>query len=205
MDNPSVLDYFNSLSQMMLDMQATDISGTDISLESASVQALDMIIQIQSSGRKIMLVGNGGSSAIASHAQNDLAESAGVRAMVFTEPPVLTARSNDHGYGSVYERPVEMWGESGDLLYAISSSGQSENILRAIRAAQEKECHVITLTGFKEDNPARLLGGLNFYVGSSVYGYVESAHTAFTHFLTTGIDARLKALGVLPSEATPSH
>lgn len=192
MDNPSILDYFDNLSLLMSDIQVTDRSGNSIPLGTGAIHALDLIIDVQTSGRKIMLVGNGGSSAIASHAQNDLAESAGIRAMVFTESPVLTARSNDHGYGSVYERPVQMWGESGDLLYAISSSGQSENILRSMQAAHENKCQVITLTGFKADNPARLLGDLNFYVDSSVYGYVESAHTALTHFLTTGIDARIK-------------
>jgi D-sedoheptulose 7-phosphate isomerase len=105
--------------------------------------------------------------------------------MVFTEQPVLTARANDYGYGSVFERPIEMWAEPGDLLITVSSSGQSENIVRALRMARSKECHLMTFSGFAADNPSRLMGDINFYVPSSDYVYVETAHTALLHYLTT--------------------
>lgn len=131
-----------------------------------------------------MLVGNGGSAAIVSHMQNDLCKAVGVRAMVFNEPPLLTALSNDHGYGCVFERPVDLWAESGDLLLAISSSGQSENILRAARSAKARGCQILTLSGFLADNPLRGMGHLNFYAPSQVYGYVELVHSVLAHFLT---------------------
>ena len=116
--------------------------------------------------------------------QNDLCKAVGVRAMVFNEPPLLTALSNDHGYGCVFERPVELWATTDDVLLAISSSGQSENILRAVQADEARGCHVITLSGFRADNPLRQMGDVNFYVPSHVYGYVEVAHMALAHFLT---------------------
>ncbi|NQT72546.1 MAG: SIS domain-containing protein [Chloroflexi bacterium] len=77
-----------------------------------------------------------------------------------------------------------MWVTQADLLVAISSSGRSNNILRAVRAASRRGCSVITLSGFDVDNPLRSLGDLNFYISSQTYGYVESAHSVLTHFLT---------------------
>ena len=91
--------------------------------------------------------------------------------------------ANDHGYGCVFERPIQLWVDAGDVLVAISSSGRSENILRAIEAAQARQCRVVTLSGFRPDNPLRRTGELNFYVASETYGFVEVAHAALTHFL----------------------
>ena len=105
--------------------------------------------------------------------------------MVFTEQPLLTALANDEGYGSVFEWPINMWAERNDLFITVSSSGQSENIVRGLKAAREKECRVITMSGFDPNNASRELGDLNFYVPSSVYAYVETAHTALAHYLTT--------------------
>ena len=181
---PKVTDYFSTLSQLLLSIEATGRQGAALSLEEGSEQAVQLVADVKSASRKILLAGNGGSSAIVSHMQNDLCKSAGVKAMVFTEQPLLTALANDDGYGSVFEWPIGLWAEAGDLLLTVSSSGQSENIVRALTAAREKSCKVITLSGFKSDNASRQMGDLNFYVPSSVYGYVESAHTALAHYLT---------------------
>ena len=185
MSQTTVTNYFQTLAEQMLTIEVTDNHGGKLPLDEGTQQALQLIAGIRSSGRKVLLCGNGGSSAIASHAQNDLCASSGVRAMVFTEQPLLTATANDYGYGSVYERSVQLWGEPGDLLVTVSSSGKSENIIRALNAAKEKDCSTITLSGFMPDNPSRQLGDLNFYVPCQVYGIVESAHTALAHYLTT--------------------
>jgi len=144
-----------------------------------------MMLDTKSAAQKVLLAGNGGSSAIVSHVQNDLCKATGVKAMVFTEQPLLTALANDEGYGSVFEWPINMWAESNDLFMTVSSSGQSENIVRGLKAAREKGCRVITMSGFDPNNTSRELGDLNFYVPSSVYAYVETAHTALAHYLTT--------------------
>jgi len=191
LQNQTITDYLNTLIQLTLQVEVTDLAGSTLSLEEGADRAIQMIIDVKSASGKVMLGGNGGSLAIASHAQNDLSESGGVRAMVFTEQPVLTARSNDHGYGSVFERPIELWAEPGDLLVTVSSSGKSENILRALRMAREMKCKLMTFSGFSPDNPSRRLGDLNFYVPSSVYAYVECAHTALIHYLTAGITANI--------------
>ena len=69
-------------------------------------------------------------------------------------------------------------------MIAVSSSGKSENILRAVHSSINKGCDPITFSGFDADNPLRGLGVLNFHVDSRVYGFVETAHAALTHFLT---------------------
>jgi D-sedoheptulose 7-phosphate isomerase len=184
MANQSATSYFRELSDLLLSLQITDIHSVALSLDEGANKTVDLILSVKSTSSKMMLIGNGGSAAIASHMQNDLCKAVGVRAIVFNEPPLLTALSNDHGYGCVFERPVELWANSGDLLLAISSSGQSENILRAVRASAERGCQIITLSGFRADNPLRRMGHLNFYVSSQAYGYVELVHSILAHFLT---------------------
>ncbi len=183
-------DYFKDLSELLLSIEVTNLNGVSQSLQNGANEALRVICEVADNDGKIILVGNGGSAAIVSHAQNDLCKAAGVRAMVFNEQPLLTALANDDGYGSVFERPIQLWSEPGDLLLTVSSSGQSESIIRAIDAAISKHCQVITFSGFNSDNPSRSMGHLNFYVKSSVYGYVETAHTALIHYLTNSIPSR---------------
>lgn len=184
MVDQSVTGYFQKLSELLLGLQVTDGDGTVLSLDEATDKAVDMILRVKQASQKVVLIGNGGSAAIASHMQNDLCKAVEVRAIVFNEPSLLTALSNDYGYGCVFERSVELWANPGDLMLAISSSGQSENILRVVRASVAQKCQIITLSGFSADNPLRHMGHLNFYVPSNIYGYVELAHSVLTHFLT---------------------
>jgi D-sedoheptulose 7-phosphate isomerase len=168
----------------MLSIQVTDHDNTVLDLEEGAEKAVQMILDAEASSLKVMITGNGGSATIASHVHADLYKGVGVKSLVFTEQALLTALANDDGYGSVYEGPVRQWSQTGDLLITVSSSGGSENILRAATSARELGCGVITLTGFKPDNPSRKLGDINFYVDSSEYGFVETAHAALTHYLT---------------------
>lgn len=184
MTDQSIAAYFHKLYGLMQSLQVTDGHGAILSLDEGVKKAIDYILSVRSASGKVMLIGNGGSASIASHMQNDLCKAAGLRAIVFNESSLLTALSNDHGYECVFERPVELWGDANDLLLAISSSGQSENILRAVRASEAQKCHIITLSGFNDNNPLRRMGDLNFYVPSQVYGYVELVHAALAHFLT---------------------
>lgn len=176
--------YFHRLSELLKDLRVTDGNGKAMSLDKGTMRAIEMLLSVRATSKKVMLIGNGGSAAIASHMQNDLCKTVGVRAIVFNEAPLLTALSNDHGYGCVFERSVQLWAKAGDLLVAISSSGQSENILRAVRSAKKRKCRVLTLSGFNPKNLLRLMGDLNFYVPSKEYGYVELVHSVLSHFLT---------------------
>jgi len=80
-----------------------------------------------------------------------------------------------------------MFADNGDILFAISSSGKSENILTSVHAAKSRECNVITLSGFKDDNPLSVMGDYNFYVPSQEYGFVEIIHHSICHSILDSI------------------
>ena len=184
--------YLGELTRLFSSMEIRGRAEEIFSLDDGAARAIDLIRGLKETRRKALVVGNGGSAAIASHTQNDICKALRIRALVFTEQPLLTALSNDDGYEVAYEKMVKLWAESGDLLLAISSSGQSENILRSSRAAREAGCHIITMSGFSADNPLRGLGDINFYVPSRSYGHVELVHGALCQFLT---DALLEKIG----------
>lgn len=176
--------YFNRLAELLLNSKVTDQKGNALTLDEGMDQAVELIEGAATGGAKVMVIGNGGSAAIASHLHNDLSKAVGVRSLVFYEPPLLTALSNDDGYSCIFERPIQMWAEKDDVLVAISSSGRSENIICGAQAAKEKGCRIITLSGFKPHNPLRKLGNLNFYIASESYGQVEVVHSALTHIMS---------------------
>ncbi len=187
----SAVNYFQQLSRLLLATQITTLHEEVLSLDEGAEAAANVLRSVRSNSGKVMLIGNGGSAAIASHMQNDLCKAVGVRALVFNEPPLLTVLSNDHGYECVFERPIGLWADAHDLIVAFSSSGRSENILRAVRAAAMRGCKVITFSGFQPTNPLRQMGAVNFYVASQAYGYVEVAHGALAHFLTDCCSTRM--------------
>jgi D-sedoheptulose 7-phosphate isomerase len=176
--------YLGELTRLFNTLEVRNAAGGILSLDDGARAALDLIHSTQARQGKAMVVGNGGSAAIASHMQNDLCKSLGMRALVFTEQPLLTALANDDGYPSAYPSLVKLWAVPGDLLIAISSSGRSENIVRSARAARAAGCRIITLSGFAADNPLRQMGDVNFYAPSGEYGPVEVVHAALAQFMT---------------------
>ena len=198
MESLSYMTATKYLSEVTDLMSRTEVSlrdGTDVGLDDAIAEMTRRLTALARAGGQVLLIGNGGSAAIVNHLQNDLCKALGLRAMTFTDPPLMTALSNDEGYACVFERPVDLWTRPGDLLIAVSSSGQSENILRGVGACQAKGGEVVTFSGFSPDNPLRRLGVLNFYVPSSAYGYVESIHGVLTHVMSdcvlgAGLDNR---------------
>lgn len=142
---------------------------------------IKILADIQNNGKKLMFIGNGGSTGIAAHALADYANAGGLKTISFYNPALLTCMANDYGYENVFVKPIEMFAERGDMLFAISSSGKSPNIVNAVKAAIDKGCIVVTFSGFSPDNPLRKLGRLNFYVPSSHYGFVELAHQTLIH------------------------
>ena len=179
--------YLGELNRLFSAMEIRTASGETLALDAGGKAALDLIRQTKKKKAKAIVVGNGGSAAIASHTQNDLCKAVKMRSLVFTEQSLLTALANDDGYQTAYETLTNLWAEPDDLLIAISSSGQSENILRAARAARKAGCRIITLSGFASDNPLRALGDVNFYIPSDSYGHVELAHAALGQFLTDAL------------------
>ena len=125
---------------------------------------------------KIIIIGNGGSAAIASHVSTDLTKAANIRSINFNEASLLTCFSNDYGYEHWAEKALNFYADTNDIVILISSSGQSKNIINAAQKSVEMKLPLITLTGFSADNPLNKLGDINFWVDSSIYNTVESIH-----------------------------
>lgn len=125
---------------------------------------------------QLFFIGNGGSSAIASHMTADYMKNGGMNTYSLYDNAVTTCMGNDYGYEYIFSRPMEFLVREGDLLVAISSSGNSANIINAIETARMKGVDVITFTGFEANNKAKQLGDVNVYVPCRKYGIVESIH-----------------------------
>ena len=138
--------------------------------------AADTIRKVSSGGKKIILAGNGGSAAMVSHVSVDFTKAAGIRAINFNEADLLTCFSNDYGFERVFEKAIEFFGDEGDLLILISSSGSSANIINAAKKAKELKMGVITFSGFESDNLLQKLGDISFWVDSRAYNIVEMTH-----------------------------
>jgi D-sedoheptulose 7-phosphate isomerase len=151
-------------------------TALEIDVEDKLVQSKEIIISAKQKNRKIIIVGNGGSSSIASHAIVDFTKQAGVRAVNFNDPALITCFANDYGYEQWLKKAVEFYADDGDVLIAISSSGNSENIVRAIKEASNSGIKVITFTGFCRENLVRQLGDVNFWLDSCAYNIVENMH-----------------------------
>lgn len=174
----------------LLLVEVTDGEGQRLTLDAGLTRAVELLDTQTANGRKVLFVGNGASAAIGSHQALDYWKNGRMRAMTFNDLALLTAVSNDHGYQEVFARPVEMFADPGDVIMAISSSGRSDNILRAVAAGLRSGCRAITFSGRQPDNPLRTRGELNFYVPSMEYGHVEVAHLALSHTLLDTIIAR---------------
>ena len=181
----SFAQYSDELYSFLKRVVITDINGQILDFNDGLSLIIANLHKIKTAQNKVMIIGNGGSAAIASHLQNDLCKAAQIQAMVFTEAPLLTALSNDISYAAAYRELVNLWADKDDMLFSISSSGKSQNIIDAVNTARDRGCSpIITLSGFLPDNPLRSMGDINLYVSSNEYGYVELAHSILTHFIS---------------------
>ena len=152
---------------------AETINGID---PEALERAATMVRQAHDSGKKVILAGNGGSAAMASHVAVDLTKTAGIRAINFNEADLLTCFANDYGYEHWVARALEFYADPGDLAILISSSGASQNMVNGAEQARAMGLAVISLSGFSPDNPLRRLGDLNLWAASDSYNIVEMTH-----------------------------
>jgi D-sedoheptulose 7-phosphate isomerase len=173
--------YIATLSDLLRQTAVTDRHGANLSLNEGFERVAGAARAAHTRGNKIMFVGNGGSAAISSHMAIDYLKNGGLRTMALNDAATLTALGNDLGYDRVFAGQLELHALPGDLLIAISSSGRSANILKAVDVARTKECGIITFSGFSEENPLRRCGDLNFYISSGQYGFVEVGHLALCH------------------------
>jgi D-sedoheptulose 7-phosphate isomerase len=179
----AVLDYFATFGRALDAVEVTDGSGVAMESRSGLVAAGKTVRETSTAGRVIYVIGNGGSAGIASQVTYALTHLSGLSSLGLNDPSALTGIGAEHGYDQVFSRQLAAYGRPGDHLIAISSSGQSANILNAVTAARAHGLGVLTLSGFKPDNPLRRMGDVNLYVDSREYGFVEVAHLALCHMV----------------------
>ena len=161
-----IRDYFNRYKKSLFE---TDIIEHLIKMK-------QMLLGVKKSGKKLIVAGNGGSAAMASHVSVDFTKQGGIRTINFNEADLITCFANDYGYEYWVAKAIEFYSDEGDLVILISSSGSSKNMLKAAQTAKKLGLHVITFTGFKDDNLLKQEGELNFWVDSKAYNIVENTH-----------------------------
>ena len=162
-----------------------------------SVQHIcDKIYDVTRTGNQIFVIGNGGSAAIAEHLCCDWTKGTNC-----TGYPVITSRSltsnvslysaiaNDYGFEHVFDTQLEFFAKPGDLLIAISSSGNSPNVLNAVNRAKELGIFVVGMSGFSGGTLARIADA-SVHVATQNYGIVEDAHQAVMHIIAQYIACR---------------
>jgi len=158
-------EYFNTFSSTLCSIGSSQL-----------IEAANIIWQCSQSGKKIMIVGNGGSAAMASHVAVDFTKAAGIRAIAFNDADLLTCFANDYGYEEWVVEALNAYADVGDVVILISSSGTSQNIVRGANRAKELGLRTITLSGFSENNDLRNKGNVNFWLDSTSYNIVEMTH-----------------------------
>ena len=147
---------------------------TDISQE--LVEMKKMLLELKKTGKKVIIAGNGGSAAMASHVAVDFTKQGGIRTVNFNEADLITCFANDYGYEHWVAKAVEFYGDEEDLVVLISSSGSSKNMVNAAQIATKLGMDVVTFTGFDIDNPLKQEGSINFWLDSHAYNIVENIH-----------------------------
>lgn len=179
-----------------LNSQINKISWKEIA------QAIKLLQSTYEYDGRVYLIGNGGSAAIASHFANDLNKTVighkgekrakRFQAMALSDNiPVLTAWANDVGFEKIFSEQLKNFAQDKDLLIAISSSGNSPNIIEAVETAKNLHLAVIGLVGF-DGGKLLPLSDAKVHVPSSSYAIVESAHDAICHLITTYFEETIK-------------
>ena len=156
----------------------------------------NLIINCFSNGNKVLLCGNGGSASDAQHISTELSgrfykDRAPLNAeALHVNTSYLTAVANDNGFDVVYERAVEAKGKPGDVLIALSTSGSSKNILKAILKAKEMEIITIGMTGEKGSSMADLCDH-SIVVSSADTPRIQESHILIGHVICELVEASL--------------
>jgi len=152
-------------------------------------QAIQVLARARDEGRRIFVCGNGGSASTASHFATDLVKgasygrSARFRIMALTDSlPTITAYSNDVSYDCIFVEQMKNFAEPGDVLLAISSSGNSPNVLRAVEYGNSIGCQTIALSG-RDGGQLGPLAKINIQVNHRHTGRIEDLHVIVMHMI----------------------
>ena len=195
------MDLISRISQHFTDSAQTKLDAIE-ALAAPIAGAVELMVATLVGNGKILACGNGGSAADAQHFAAELVgrfemERQGLAAVALTtDSSIMTALSNDYGYKAVFERQVRALGQPGDLLLAISTSGNSPSVVEAIRAAHDNDLRVVALTGKGGGDIGRMLrdSDVHLCVPSDRTARIQEVHLLTIHCLCDGIDCLL--LGV---------
>ena len=148
----------------------------DNSIEHLLLELSNLLKSANAKGNKVIFAGNGASATIASHCALDFTKQCGIRAISFNDPAILTAYGNDYGYEHWVSKALEHYADSGDIVFLISSSGTSMNLINGANHAKKAGLQLITLSGFEQNNPLKQLGYINLWADSKSYNIVETTH-----------------------------
>ncbi len=165
-DKNFILDCINQYRKSIIE---NDVSNKLIELKNS-------LLEVKKTNNKVIIAGNGGSAAIASHVSVDFTKQGGIRTINFNEYDLITCFSNDYGYENWLSRAVDFYADTGDHLILISSSGRSNNILNAAKNGKKKNLHLTTLTGFAENTELSNLSDISLWVDSKAYNIIENTH-----------------------------
>ena len=133
---------------------------------------------------RIIVLGNGGSSSVASHISQDYMKFHGKKVSILSDPSMITMLTNDFGYDWAYQKFLEYFVENDTLVVIMSSGGESQNMINCLNWCEKEEVSYGVLTGFNPENKIRTMAKnslWNYYINSDDYGVVECVHQIFLH------------------------
>jgi len=191
MTNQRILSHFHESAE-------TKIQSATV-LAQPLAQAIELMFSALSNGNKILACGNGGSAADSQHFAAELVgrferERFPLPALALTtDTSLLTAVANDYSYREIFSKQVQAFGQAGDILLALSTSGNSPNVLAAVEAALERDMRVVALTGKGGGAIGRLLtdADVHICVPHDRTARIQEVHLLTIHCLCDGIDVAL--------------
>lgn len=154
----------------------SDLISTPELLEELNSLGAELKRMRDGSGR-ILFFGNGASASIASHAALDFTKQGKLQALCFHDPALVTAYANDYGYENAFWRIAKAYANQNDTVIMISTSGESENLIRLADFCNDEEISTVSFTGRHFDNTLRSMTRKSFWVDSHAYNIVENCHS----------------------------
>ena len=174
--------YADAITAGLRDMIVTDAAGASVPAQDGFAKWVAMTHAVRQRDAQLFIFGNGGSAAMASHMVTDAIALAQLRANALNDPTMLTAAANDLSFEQTFALQLKHLARAGDLVVAISQSGNSMNIVRAVEASRSRRIAAVTLSAMRADNRCRAAGDLNFYVPLARYGLAQCAHQVILHY-----------------------
>ena len=190
MSNKDIKNHFEQAKEIL------DLFSTEQNMQKIS-DAIEILSTSLSQGCKVISCGNGGSMCDAMHFAEELSgrfrnDRRGLAALSISDPSHISCVANDYGYEYVFSRYIEAVGKKGDVLLGISTSGNSENVIKAVNTAKEKDIKTIVLNG-KTGGQLADLADLEIRAPQSEYAdRAQEIHIKVIHALIDGIERSLK-------------